>query len=166
MADGRRQMAEVGQAITDSEWSKGIAPYLHTVGVTDVTDPFYSFVQSLDKVIVKTDGVTRLKQLQDEMEKSRANFYLTRNGVVDQFDYSRLGKESLGSLNPEQLTAQSFGGKTLREQMNTPEWFGDSAFGSNAVPVPSYTPPAGNSKFSEQDLQRKMEEIKARAKKP
>jgi hypothetical protein len=131
MAEGRKQMAEVGQAITDSEWTRNIAPYL-SQELRDFASPTFSWGRAVDDIVRKKDGMAQLEKFKDGMEQARAKHYLTKKVILPNFDYNRLSPYALNGLDPQELTNWSRDGLTFEQAKEL--WFADSLAYKNKIP--------------------------------
>lgn len=140
MAGGRKSMAEVGQAITDSEWSRFIAPYLTQKGF-DVFSPTFDIKLALDTLVHDRDTPKMLDSLDKAMRESRARYYLGKagGGVLPDFDYTTLSPTVLRGKDPQQLNFAAQNNPDFQTQAQ--KWFGDTKLGQTEM-VPT-GPPGG-----------------------
>lgn len=172
MAEGRKNMAEVGQAITDSEWTRNIAPYL-AQDLRDVASPTFSWGRAVDEMVRKKDGMAQLQKFKDGMEQARAKHYLAKSVILPNFDYSRLSPYALNGMDPQALTNWSRDGLNFSQAMDL--WFADSkayenripsaaeasgSAGAPPAPTPTATPTTGG--FTKEQIEAKKAELRAR----
>lgn len=151
MADGRKNMAEVGQAITDSEWARNIAPYLTQKGI-DIFSPTFDLKKAMDIMVHDRNMITEIAELDKGMSQSRARYFLDRGVVLPNFDYSTLSDQERRYMSAEALNQQSVNGLDFQQQAL--KWFPNGAYsnteitgqqipatGTAPTPTPTVTPP-------------------------
>lgn len=167
MAEGRKNLAEVGQAITDSEWTRFISPYLEQEGIREAAGPFFSWGKYTDQILRSTDGKMKIAGLKNGMEDARARLFLSKGALIPGYDYRRLKQDDLGAMNPDELSAQAAFAPNFQGAFK--QWFPDSPFNQGgsltyevpqgALPVEPPSSPA-TSKFTREQIEAKKEELR------
>lgn len=115
MSRGAKDLAEIGQAVTDSEFSRYVAPLLPPNEKFDIFSPNFDLAAYLDQKANSRNLPDMFNVLEKGMAAQRAKFFLTQGRVISDYDYSQLTPTALSGLKVEDLNRQSTSGPTFME---------------------------------------------------
>lgn len=117
MRTGRLKAAEVGQAITNSEWAKNVAPWL-IVDQSEMFGPDWEVRTFMDRMTSGVDNSVLAAQINKTLEEGRASALYSRGLLLPGFDYNRLAKTSLLNQSPELLNMTAEQRPSVQEEIN------------------------------------------------